>query len=166
MCASLSESRLDVASSRIRMRGSARMARAMLTRWRWPPESFTPRSPTTVSSFCGKRSANSFTRAIRHASTIASSEAEGLENETFSRIVPANRNVSCSTTPSCVRYVSSRTLARSMPSTVTRPQLGLWNAEINPMIVLFPEPLEPTSAVTVPDGETNETSFNTGLSAS
>ena len=49
MSASDSESRLEVASSRIRMRGSARMARAMETRWRWPPDSFTPRSPTTVS---------------------------------------------------------------------------------------------------------------------
>ena len=40
--ASLSLSRLDVASSRIRMRGSARIARAIATRCRCPPESFTP----------------------------------------------------------------------------------------------------------------------------
>ena len=32
-------------------RGFARIARAIATRWRWPPESFTPRSPTTVSYF-------------------------------------------------------------------------------------------------------------------
>ena len=31
------------------MLGSARIARAIATRWRWPPESFTPRSPTIVS---------------------------------------------------------------------------------------------------------------------
>src|SRR5260221_491546 len=43
---------------------------------------------------------------------------------------------------------------------------GVDNAEMRPMIVLFPEPLEPTSAVTVPAGETNDTSFSTGLSAS
>ena len=36
------------------MRGSARMARAMETRWRWPPESLTPRSPTMVSYFFSK----------------------------------------------------------------------------------------------------------------
>ena len=29
--------------------GRARMARAIESRWRWPPESFWPRSPTTVS---------------------------------------------------------------------------------------------------------------------
>src|SRR5216110_739418 len=49
--ASDSESRLEVASSRIRMRGSARIARAIETRCFCPPESFTPRSPTTVSYF-------------------------------------------------------------------------------------------------------------------
>ena len=43
--ASLSLSRLEVASSRMRMAGSARMARAMAMRWRWPPESLMPRSP-------------------------------------------------------------------------------------------------------------------------
>ena len=32
-----------------------------------------------------------------------SSVASGRENAMFSRIVPSNRNVSCSTTPSCVR---------------------------------------------------------------
>ena len=39
----------EVASSRMRMRGSASRARAMATRWRCPPESVSPRSPTTVS---------------------------------------------------------------------------------------------------------------------
>ena len=44
-----SVSRLLVASSRIRMRGSASRARAMVRRWRCPPESLTPRSPMKVS---------------------------------------------------------------------------------------------------------------------
>ena len=35
----------DVASSRISTRGSARIARAMARRWRWPPESEKPCSP-------------------------------------------------------------------------------------------------------------------------
>src|SRR6267378_2832098 len=80
-----SESRLEVASSRIRMRGSARMARAMETRWRCPPLNFTPRSPMIVSYPSGKRSANSSTRAIRHAARISSSVARGREKATFSR---------------------------------------------------------------------------------
>ena len=45
---SLSASTLDVASSRISTRGSFSSARAMAMRCRWPPESFTPRSPTSV----------------------------------------------------------------------------------------------------------------------
>ncbi len=39
----------EVASSRIRIRGSASSARAIATRWRWPPDSVRPRSPTRVS---------------------------------------------------------------------------------------------------------------------
>ena len=83
--------------------GSARMARAMETRCRCPPESLTPRSPTMVSYCFSKPAANSSTRAMRQACMICSSVASGREKATFSRIVPSNRNVSCSTTPSRVR---------------------------------------------------------------
>ena len=38
-----------VASSRIRTRGSISSARAIAMRWRWPPESVSPRSPIWVS---------------------------------------------------------------------------------------------------------------------
>ena len=49
ICASVVASTEAVASSRTRTRGSTRMARAIATRWRWPPESVIPRSPITVS---------------------------------------------------------------------------------------------------------------------
>ena len=39
----------EVASSRIRIRGSASSARAIARRWRWPPERVSPRSPISVS---------------------------------------------------------------------------------------------------------------------
>ena len=39
----------EVASSRIRIRGSLSSARAIAMRWRWPPESVSPRSPIRVS---------------------------------------------------------------------------------------------------------------------
>ena len=42
-------STFEVASSRIRMRGSAASARANATSWRWPADSCVPRSPTSVS---------------------------------------------------------------------------------------------------------------------
>ncbi len=44
-----SVSSAEVASSRIRIGASFRIARAIAIRWRWPPESRIPRSPTTVS---------------------------------------------------------------------------------------------------------------------
>ena len=46
---SLSVSRLDVASSSTTTAGFFRNTRAIARRWRWPPLSFTPRSPTRVS---------------------------------------------------------------------------------------------------------------------
>ena len=48
-CLNFSSWQAYVASSRIRMDGFFRIARAMLIRWRWPPESLFPRSPITVS---------------------------------------------------------------------------------------------------------------------
>ena len=62
---SLSLSRLDVASSSSRTRGLARIARAMATRCRWPPDSRTPRSPTTVSYPFSNASMNSSACAMR-----------------------------------------------------------------------------------------------------
>ena len=44
MCISVRVSTLLVASSRMRMRGSARMARAMARSWRWPWLRLLPRS--------------------------------------------------------------------------------------------------------------------------
>ena len=76
--------------------------------------------------------------------------ALGRPNATFSRIVPSKRNVSCSTTPNCVRYELSRTVERSTPSTEIDPVVGLWKAAISPMMVDLPDPEEPTRAVTVP----------------
>ncbi len=45
---SLSASSALVASSRSRIGASFRIARAMAIRWRCPPDSVTPRSPTSV----------------------------------------------------------------------------------------------------------------------
>ncbi len=55
----------------------------MAMRWRWPPESFTPRSPTWASRPirpCGSVSVvmNSAAWARRAASQIAASSASGL----------------------------------------------------------------------------------------
>ena len=49
IAASVSLSTAEVASSSTSTGGSARIARAIDSRWRCPPESFWPRSPTMVS---------------------------------------------------------------------------------------------------------------------
>ena len=53
--ASVFGSRAVVASSRIRSLGRRTSERAIAMRWRWPPESLAPRSPTTQSISPGKR---------------------------------------------------------------------------------------------------------------
>src|SRR5881628_1854757 len=75
----------------MRMRGSARMARAMETRCFWPPESLTPRSPTTVSYFFSKDSANSSTRAMRQAASTSSSVAFSKPHATEEEVLAACR---------------------------------------------------------------------------
>ena len=49
MAASTSLSSAEVASSSTRIGAFFRITRAMAMRWRWPPESLTPRSPTWAS---------------------------------------------------------------------------------------------------------------------
>ncbi len=49
MRASVTESRALVASSKIRIGGFLSSARAIASRWRSPPDSVVPRSPTIVS---------------------------------------------------------------------------------------------------------------------
>ena len=74
----------------------------------------------------------------------------------FSSMVPSNRNVSCSTTPRNSRKSRSLMVARSWPSTSTRPETGRLKAITRLMSVLLPEPLDPTSAVVDPAGARND----------
>ena len=57
----------DVASSSSRSGASFRKARAMAMRWRWPPDSRAPRSPTTVEKPSGSASMKSRQRAASAA---------------------------------------------------------------------------------------------------
>mmetsp|Transcript_29055 Transcript_29055/g.68489 ORF Transcript_29055/g.68489 Transcript_29055/m.68489 type:complete len:85 (+) Transcript_29055:235-489(+) len=62
----------DEASSHSRMWGRFSIARAMATRCFSPPESLSPRSPTTVSTPCGMRLMALSSRASDTASMAAS----------------------------------------------------------------------------------------------
>ena len=54
IAASVVWSSAEVASSSSSTDGLRMMARAIAMRWRWPPDSVSPRSPTGVSYFCGR----------------------------------------------------------------------------------------------------------------
>ena len=74
---SLSVSSALVASSRIRILGSLSRARAMLSRCRWPPERFTPRSPRTVWYPSGRAEMKSWALAAFAAAITWASVASG-----------------------------------------------------------------------------------------
>mmetsp|Transcript_24438 Transcript_24438/g.78839 ORF Transcript_24438/g.78839 Transcript_24438/m.78839 type:complete len:142 (-) Transcript_24438:1803-2228(-) len=72
-----SESSAEVASSRSSTFGSTRSARAMAMRCFCPPDSWTPRSPTSVSKPCSNESMKASALAVRAAVRIAASSALG-----------------------------------------------------------------------------------------
>ena len=77
----------DVASSSSRIGAFFRIARAIAIRWRCPPESFTPRSPTIVSNPSGIASMKSVQRASRAAASTSSRLASGRPYAMFSYTV-------------------------------------------------------------------------------
>jgi hypothetical protein len=64
---SVSASTDDSESSSTSRRGVEASARASATRWRWPPDSVMPRSPTIVASPSGIRSRSRSSPAAREA---------------------------------------------------------------------------------------------------
>jgi hypothetical protein len=75
--ASLSVSSALVASSSSRIGASFRKARAMAMRWRWPPDSRAPASPTQGVVALGQGRDEVVRRRLRAAASISSSEASG-----------------------------------------------------------------------------------------
>ncbi len=67
----------EVASSSSRIGASLRNARAMATRWRCPPESLMPRSPTMVEMPLGMPSMKLMQRAATAAARTSASLASG-----------------------------------------------------------------------------------------
>ncbi len=78
----------EVGSSSSRMGGSLITARAIATPWRWPPESDSPRSPTSISKPCGCWLTKS-TMPLRVAAlSTSASSANGAPRVMFSRRLP------------------------------------------------------------------------------
>jgi energy-coupling factor transporter ATP-binding protein EcfA2 len=89
---SVSESTEAVASSSSSSGAFLSKARAIDSRCFSPPESFTPRSPTLVSSWPGRPRTKLSAWAAVRALHRSASEASRLASSRFSRTVPLNRN--------------------------------------------------------------------------
>src|SRR5438445_255741 len=70
MAASVSVSTAEVLSSRINRHGSTSRARAIASRWRWPPDRPMPRSPTSVAYPWGSSAMNACAWAARVARRV------------------------------------------------------------------------------------------------
>lgn len=92
--ASDTESRDDVASSRIKIGGFFSIALAMAILCLCPPDNLSPRSPITVLYFSGNCWMNSSAYAFLAAWMISSSEASGLPKAIFCLTVSLNRIIS------------------------------------------------------------------------
>ena len=104
--------------------------------------------------------------ADRLTRSTSSSLASGRAKRMFSAIVPSKRKFSCNTTPRCCRKSFNLIPSMFLPSTVICPLSGRLKAITRLTKVLFPEPLEPTSAVVVPAAAKNEMPLITGTSLS
>mmetsp|Transcript_4066 Transcript_4066/g.5589 ORF Transcript_4066/g.5589 Transcript_4066/m.5589 type:complete len:128 (+) Transcript_4066:252-635(+) len=123
---SVSPSRLDVGSSHKSMGDSLRMARASATRCFSPPDSLSPRSPTMVSYWSGKRCTMVSCMCARlAASIICSSVACRLPYLILYPMDSLKRTVSWGTTAICLRTDSEVYCVMSLDPNWSVPELGL-----------------------------------------
>src|ERR1041384_1162242 len=114
--ASVATSTALVGSSRINIGASLRNARAKAMRWRSPPESWRPRSPTVEAYPWGKRTMKSWAPAARAAAAISGSLAPGRPYRMFSAMLVENNTGSCNTTANCARRSARRQSRRATAS--------------------------------------------------
>ena len=124
-------------------------ARASASRWRWPPDSDSPCSPTRVVSPHG-RSCTKSAWATASASAISSSVASGRPRVRFSRTLIENSVASSKATPTTERSESRVTSRMSRPSSVIRPAVTSIRRGTSETSVVLPEPVAPTMASVSP----------------
>mmetsp|Transcript_19604 Transcript_19604/g.49068 ORF Transcript_19604/g.49068 Transcript_19604/m.49068 type:complete len:218 (-) Transcript_19604:1936-2589(-) len=125
--ASLSRSSALVASSSSSSCGLRRKTRAMARRWRCPPLSRTPRSPSRVSYPSGKVLMKSCALAARAAASISSGDASGASSSYPYPMLPLmvwlKICMSCITSPMCLCTEPRFSSRRSAPSNAMEPAL-------------------------------------------
>ena len=154
------ESRCEVASSSTRMPGLRTIARAIAMRWRWPPETIAPRSPTSVSSPSGSEA----TISARLAAAIARSSAPSVDVLPAVEHVLAQRAVEEERVLLDQRDRAMPALRRELPvvapSTAIRPAVGTRSRISSDASVDFPDPDLPTSATVCPARISKSTSLS------
>ncbi len=114
ICLSVTVSRWAVGSSSSSSGPDLSSARARARRWRSPPDSRWPSSPTQVSSPAGSRSASAPRRTRSSTSRSAASVASGWARRRFSARVPVN---TCAVWP--VQAIDPRTVSPGHDETST-----------------------------------------------
>ena len=122
--ASVSGSRVAVASSSNNTWGSTSSARASATSWRWPEDKARPRSPTSWLKPCARPSITGSAPTARAASTISSARADGRPYPMLYATVPVKRCAAWGTYPSVPRHCARGNSRISVPLAVTRPESG------------------------------------------
>ena len=100
-----------VASSSTSTLGSLTSALAIAIRWRWPPDSENPRSPSTVAYPSGRSSMKSAAPASSAARRTVSKSASGSAKAMLAATVSWNNRVSSNTNPTDRRTSCTRTVA-------------------------------------------------------
>ena len=146
---SLSASRCEVASSRMTSHASARNARAIASRWRWPPLSRRPSSPTGVSKPLGSAAMKRLGAGLAGCGRPGRRRSRrGGRGARLSATVPWNRCGRCGTHATCARHDPRSMLASGISPTRIRPASGSTKRSSRFATVVLPAPVAPTSAVT------------------
>ena len=119
--ASVAKSSAEELSSKISTAGRPTSARAMVSRWRCPPEKLRPAVSTGSSSPPGLPRTKSAAWAISSAAQICSSVASGQAQRMLSRMVPVNSIARCGTMPTRRRSCAKEYSFTSWPNSLTQP---------------------------------------------
>ena len=153
MTASVCTSTDDSGSSRTSTGGDPNTARARASRWRWPPESVYPCSPTRVSSPHG-RSHTKPACATSIARFSSWSDTMGRPITRFSCTEAEKRIGSSNANPMCDRSERSRISRTSIPSSRTLPSVTSYRRGTRYESDVLPLPVRPTSPTVSPGSTT------------
>ncbi len=121
---SFSASSALVASSSSRMGALRTRARAITSRWRWPPERVLARSPIGVSKPCGRAERKSEAWAADAAERTSSWLARARPKRMLSLAEPENSAASWATSAMRARTSRGSASRRSTPSMLIEPFIG------------------------------------------